>query len=107
MLNLNDSTLTPVCVRSHNPHTHTTVCGCVTTNEHLATRARTDSKTRQAGTYVAHLPHDGFLFLTEVVLIVLRNLLVQVLMDFEHLMADAVINVEQRSSPFSSEVSLR
>lgn len=43
-------------------------------------------------TYVAHLSHDGLLFLTEVVLVVFRNLLVQVLMDLQHLM-DIEINV--------------
>lgn len=35
--------------------------------------------------HVAHLSHDGLLLLTEIVLVVFRNLFVQVLMDLQHL----------------------
>lgn len=36
-------------------------------------------------TYVAHLSHDGLLLLTEIVLVVLRSLLVQVLVHLQNL----------------------
>lgn len=43
-------------------------------------------------TYVAHLSHDGLLLLAEVVLVVLGNLLVQVLVDLQHLMTCVAVH---------------
>lgn len=51
-------------------------------------RRKTVRELDKCCTYVAHLSHNGLLFLTEIVLVVLGNLLVQVLVDLQHLMAD-------------------
>lgn len=46
---------------------------------------------KTCGTHVAHLPHDGLLLLAEIVFIVLQSLLVQVLMDLQHLQKEMYV----------------
>ena len=70
------------------PQTHT--------HTHLKTvkiKTRLENEKRKPGlTHITHLLHDGLLLLAQIVLVVFWKLLVQVLMNFQHLRADRFVS---------------
>ena len=67
-------------------HTHTLL-------KSVKVKTRLENEKRKRGlTHVAHLSHDGLLLLAQIVLVVFWKLLVQVLMNFQHLRADRFVS---------------